>query len=653
MKNDRFIKSVIYVISEFLYPLISSYWRKMLKFAEVLNQSISTPRRNLSMNRLPILTFIAAIVATLSIFLASCGGRNATPDRQLADAEEIMEARPDSAYSILTDSIDSIALRSATRRQQALYALLITQANDKCRIQQRDDSLVSTAVKYFESKGDAGHLMKSLFYQAVLQNESGDGDMAILALIQAKELAEELGDNYWQARVLELTGHILNESYSREEALSCYEKAAELYRLSGREDFYMFSILDKINILNALMRYSDGHEIIEKIKDERPGDAFFKSYLGNIAMAIYSKRGDKELAEMWADSLMNYREVWEYPSETFAGIAGVKISVGNIETGKQLIDSAKALSHTLKDTIFFKLSQLKLYKRTGAVADALSAVEDILGIQNEILYDKIEQSVVKAQRDHYAYESEINGERAERQRLLLICALIIAGMFALIMILIYRNRIYSKNSEINRKIAELLMVSSELKHFISENQALSNQLSKQKSDVALLETTLEKQRSDIIELSQSVTATQSENRELQASIGKLLNGRFAYLDMLVSEYTEKENNDSPQALRALYKNLKKEIDRFNTPKNLSEIVAIVNRCKNNILDRMKEQIPSLSESDIIFLALTLAGFGAKAIGLVAGMKPNSTYNKKRNLVKLIKESDAYDKDWFLEELAKV
>lgn len=221
------------------------------------------------------------------------------------------------------------------------------------------------------------------------------------------------------------------------------------------------------------------------------------------------------------------------------------------------------------------------------------------------------------------------------------------------MILIYRNRIYSKNSEINRKIAELLMVSSELKHFISENQALSNQLSKQKSDVALLETTLEKQRSDIIELSQSVTATQSENRELQASIGKLLNGRFAYLDMLVSEYTEKENNDSPQALRALYKNLKKEIDRFNTPKNLSEIVAIVNRCKNNILDRMKEQIPSLSESDIIFLALTLAGFGAKAIGLVAGMKPNSTYNKKRNLVKLIKESDAYDKDWFLEELAKV
>ena len=62
-----------------------------------------------------------------------------------------MEEYPDSALHIL-ESIESQQL--TVQADRAYYALLLTQARDKNYIVQTDDSLIRTAVQYYDSIGD-------------------------------------------------------------------------------------------------------------------------------------------------------------------------------------------------------------------------------------------------------------------------------------------------------------------------------------------------------------------------------------------------------------------------------------------------------------------------------------------------------------------
>ena len=61
-----------------------------------------------------------------------------------------MEEYPDSALHIL-ESIESQQL--TVHADRAYYALLLTQARDKNYIVQTDDSLIRTAVQYYDSIG--------------------------------------------------------------------------------------------------------------------------------------------------------------------------------------------------------------------------------------------------------------------------------------------------------------------------------------------------------------------------------------------------------------------------------------------------------------------------------------------------------------------
>lgn len=589
------------------------------------------------MSRYGLIIFIV-LSSVYSAVFSSCTDRKHVLDDFLNRAEILMESYCDSSYLILTDSIQPDLLTSASDGQKALYALLISQANHKCGIFEKDDSVISTAVHYFALQNDRYHLMKSFFYQAVIRRASPDYDTAIIPAMHAFFLSKELEDVYWQGRTAELLCHILSSSYSEDEALKYAELASEFYNKGGYEDFYIFSIVDKIHSLNCLNRFGESREIVEELEHDRIEDRFFRSYLSKVAMKAYSGLNDDFRAELWADSLLKYRDCWEAAATIYANIADVKISIGKLEEGKMLIDSAYSCACTIEDSIFIRLAELNLYKAMDSTKDAYAALQDVFHTQNRILDERIRQSVVKAQRDYYEEEAAISEARAERSRLYIIGIIIFSGMVVSIILLIYRNRINSKKSELNAKITELLMISADLKNTVSLNQSLLGQLTRQQSD--------------LIYLSRCVENSKLEQDKLQVSLRQLLNGHFTYLDILVSEYAKKDEDNSPHALNALYKNLKAEIDKFNSPKSLSRITEIVNKCKDNLIEKMVDQIPLLKPMDITFITLTFAGFSAKSIGFVLGMKANSTYNKKHNLIKLIERSDAVDKDWFLKELGK-
>ena len=79
--------------------------------------------------------------------LSSCTIRQ-DYNQQLLKADSLMQLRPDSALNILK-SISPEKL--STRADNAYYALLLTQAQDKNFVVQKDDSLIRIAVHYYDS----------------------------------------------------------------------------------------------------------------------------------------------------------------------------------------------------------------------------------------------------------------------------------------------------------------------------------------------------------------------------------------------------------------------------------------------------------------------------------------------------------------------
>lgn len=86
------------------------------------------------------------------LLLASACAGHTDSRRVMVQADSLLNVRPDSAWRLL-QTIPASAL--TTRADRAYYALLLTQARDKNYVAQTDDSLIRTAVRYYDACGDA------------------------------------------------------------------------------------------------------------------------------------------------------------------------------------------------------------------------------------------------------------------------------------------------------------------------------------------------------------------------------------------------------------------------------------------------------------------------------------------------------------------
>ena len=101
-----------------------------------------------------------AILSAILLLAASCSSNQVTDERLLA-AEEIMDARPDSALQLL-QNIDYNAFDS--ERDKALYFIYLYQATDKLHIMQSTDSLITISCNYFDGTDENLRKLQSHYY---------------------------------------------------------------------------------------------------------------------------------------------------------------------------------------------------------------------------------------------------------------------------------------------------------------------------------------------------------------------------------------------------------------------------------------------------------------------------------------------------------
>ncbi|MBD5247907.1 MAG: hypothetical protein HDS54_07065, partial [Barnesiella sp.] len=147
---------------------------------------------------------------------------------------------------------------------------------------------------------------------------------------------------------------------------------------------------------------------------------------------------------------------------------------------------------------------------------------------------------------------------------------------------------------------------------------------------------LTRKRKEIEELSMLISERADRNLELEAQVNTLYSSRLDTLNMLCNEYFEK--SESEKVKLSLYNEVEKHILALRDTKSINELEGIVNKYMDNILVKVREQLPELNRKDLTFLTYLYAGFSPRAVCIFTNIKIKNFYNRRSRLKERILET---------------
>ena len=233
------------------------------------------------------------------IVLAGCN-RQSAYERLLVEADSLMEQHTDSALHVL-ESIPDI-MDKGDESSRAYYTLLLTQARYKCYQPVPADSLMRSAVRYYEQNGNPSLLCRAYYYLAMPLYEQGEHEEALLLLKKGEEHAVRNQDLLYMAKYHESLCMVNDRA-------KCYDlmlKYAELALKDNRQRGDTSALIRNLSqISTALYRQRKLKESEDSILQVLPQlhqlDSVSKSYiLTNIGCLMHIER-DMESAKKYLE----------------------------------------------------------------------------------------------------------------------------------------------------------------------------------------------------------------------------------------------------------------------------------------------------------------------------------------------------------------
>lgn len=196
---------------------------------------------------------ITVFISILTILLAACTNKT-DHNTILVRADSLMATRPDSVLNILK-CMPKDSLR--TKADCAYYALLLTQAQDKNYIIQTDDSLIQTAVQYYDTHKDPSQQARAYFYWGNIYRDKNDYSQAIDKYTIALSHINNLSKNTeLKATLFSNIGYLYYTQGLSSEADSIYHQA-ELLAKSQKDTISLCYALSQRGMINLTQRMTD------------------------------------------------------------------------------------------------------------------------------------------------------------------------------------------------------------------------------------------------------------------------------------------------------------------------------------------------------------------------------------------------------------
>lgn len=518
------------------------------------------------MHKFPIIIF-------LLILLHSCASRHA---ESLREAESVMTEHPDSALVIL----ENIPPKELTdRHSRALYALLLTQARSKSYITETDDSLISTAVSYFEKSGDDRRLMLALHYSGELNFNNKDYARSLTALFKAYDLAVQLDDKFWIAMSARMIADIYHENYHTAEEIEFAEIELENFRLSHRQPHINHAILDLAQTYVDAKKYSDAIRLASILTDSasKYNDSYLQAKALRIIGITHIHNNDYKSAIPFFKAILNSDE---YISSDSAFLGYAYLKSGQPDSARQMLSTHISDNGCSNSWLYYNIC-ISL----DSTQEALSILQEIAIRTDTTLQNVMSQNLLGSTKEYYDTQQKVNQANLRFSRLTIAFILTLSLIALSICIFIFYR--YRKRQ---RKL-------------IDDNIAIAQNLR------------------EIIALNDSKS---------QETIHTLLADRFEILDNLCTILYE---SPSSVARKRISDEINSIISQFSkNAEKLNDLESYVNLHHNNIMCRIKEDIPNIKDADFRLIIYSTLGFSNTAIALfLEEEKITAIYDRRKRL----------------------
>ena len=527
---------------------------------------------------------ICRIVFVIMCAMAAVGCTSRIAERQLTQAESLMDQSPDSALTLL-NAIDSRPLKGELR---ARHALLLSQAYDKNYIDVADDSLINIAFDYYRNTDDDRRLMQAAYYKSVVIHNAKNYLQSMKYGAMADSLAVRLKDHKFAG--LSASILLFNSAYlhSRKAEIDYGYKARKHFLLAG--DTVNANIISNrlaFALMNALA-FDASSDIIETLPE-----SVVKSRLHAF---LYCMMHDEEKLDSMLRILPEFRNKSWMCSERARGIIE---SGGNLQEAHRLLDHALANASLATDTTLYNWVYAELAKVEGRFDDYIEYkewYEQKLERSNSY-YQHLMTPHVYGEGINILHERDMDIADKDRTTLynLLVIAVVIAVLLGLLIVLLSLNNA-RKKAIFSQKIYAL--------------QAEYNKLN-DSYEVGLNEASSER------------NALIGKIEELRAQIGQQtidvkLNSQIELMLTLSSLYKYAGSNNEQDKIARQIRN---HIAKFKEKDFIAMIINKVNSTCENLIDKIRED-KVLKDSDLDILLYTYAGFSVNVIAVITNNTPN-------------------------------
>ena len=551
------------------------------------------------------------IISSFLYLLTACENRYAR--YVLNNVEGFIQERPDSALKVLggltREELNSNELR-------ARYSLLYATALDKTFIDTTNLSIILPASEYFSKHGSSDEKMRSYFYQGRIYSNRGDVDQAMYYYLLALEDSAQVKDNHYKELVNSAISDLYSRNHNHEQELQ-YSLDALRYGRMDRDSIGIWAITGHIASCYGNLR-------MEKESENAYHDFFSMPVYDTITYAgrriSYAKdllRKQEPEAEHCIDVLENIAN--NIPSamtvEAYCVYAYAQQMLGNSTIANNILEQLDIISD---DHDIVKLWRYRIFPEQGRYEQAIEDLERSVLVQDSIVVATLRQSLIRSQRDYLKAETQIlkKENQIARQRIILI--IITSLVLVVALFLMY----FRRRATFNKKLDELSALHLESQHMLDLQNA----------------------------------RTASMNAELEEKEAALLHLRKQFASMYKAQY--KTLNDLCAAYLSPVKKDRKDVLYDEAMRQLEIIVndkdsqdrfmSIVNNSLDNIIDKLRKDLPSHKEQDFRFLMYIIVGFDATTIANLTGYSVGTVYTKKNRLKGVISCLSSPFRDFYLQ-----
>ena len=528
-----------------------------------------------------IIVIITATAAVLSLGIYQ--KRTHQINASLLQIEQLMYERPDSAWKILQHMPSISQLR---KEEQALHALLFTQAQYKNYIPVKSDSLLRIAEAYYRTSNDSLHKAWTLFYLAQYYRDSDEKEKALSYFQQANIASRNIENNQFKFLLNLHWANLLSDEDAENKGIEKYQTANK-YAILLKDTLKQIDLFERWGwcyLLNG--KYNQADSLFkEAMSLSMKTEIKFleKNLLAQLATTAYLKKEYFLALNLINRSISLEKDSTElYP--LWANKANIFLSMNQYDSVRTYLQK-----DIRNSTLYQKAGKQKIWyqyeEKMNNLPKALEYSKRYAELLDTIYQKELSSKIIELQHkyDYSLIQSENKLLKIKRQRLYISLTAICMAVLTVAVIFFYKRR------EEKRKLAEQMRSKDDLmKEMRLQLQEKTIDLHAAQEKIIEKETALDK------ELSQR-EKMRSEYSSKEAAMRKEIL-RHSEIIRKMEQLNKMSQQDKIQSRSVVLSDEEQD--------NLAEVINI---CYNNFTDRLWKKFPTLTKADISLCCLIKIG----------------------------------------------